>query len=66
MNHLKKIGRTWEQFLFWGGFTKEETTKIKYKKRKTQRKDETPFKIYEPTIQLSFVLTRKTRCVMEK
>lgn len=51
INHLRKINRTWEHFLFWGGLNKEGTSKIKSKKSKKWKKDETLVEIYEPMIQ---------------
>jgi hypothetical protein len=42
MNHLINLNRTWEHFLFWGSFNEESIAKLKAKKEKKQKKDETP------------------------
>ena len=41
INHLRKLNTTWENLLFWGYFDKQGPSKLKSKKGKKQKNDET-------------------------
>lgn len=38
VDHLNKLNRSWEHFLFWRVFNESVVAKTKYKKKETQSK----------------------------
>jgi len=61
INHLGKTSRTWENFLFYGGFFESFSSKLKTNKRKKQIKVYNPVHTVEiPKRSTSYVL-RNTR-----
>jgi len=67
INHLREIGRTWDHFMFWGGFVKECVAKIKGREGKKQRKKHTPVQKSEAVQSNSVVLSQsKSKLSLEK